>query len=243
MTVMVRGRDPTRATSAREYVGVSPQSPNLTTQRLEALSDGVIAIAATLLILEIGRVDVHGDGSLFDAIIDLWPSYLAYIVSFVVIGLIWVAHHSMFERISSVDRPLLFLNLALLMGIGFIPWPTSVVADYIGDGGINASVATALYSVTMTLIGIVFVGMWVHLVRHPEHTIESVTETQLRRSMRLALVSPIVYAATIALAFVSPFICLAAYAMLALYFARGPSARALLAAQGSSTEADDAPDQ
>src|SRR5215211_638973 len=167
------GADRTRAAPAREDVAVSPKSSNLTTQRLEALSDGVIAIAATLLILEIGRVEVHGDGGLFDAIIDLWPSYLAYIVSFVVIGL--------------------------------IPWPTSVVADYIGDGGINASVATALYSVTMTLIGVVFVGMWVHLVRHPEHTIESVTETQLRRSMRLALVSPIVYASTIALAFVSPF--------------------------------------
>ena len=125
---------------------------------------------------------------------------------------------------------MLFLNLALLLGVGFIPWPTSVVADYIGDGGVNASIATALYSFTMTLIGIVFVGMWVHLVRHPERTIESVTEAQLRRSMRLALVSPIVYASTIALAFVSPFICLVAYAMLALYFARGPSARALLAA-------------
>ena len=185
------------------------------------LSDGVIAIAATLLILEIGRVEVHGDDDLFDAIIDLWPSYLAYIVSFIVIGLIWVAHHTMFERISSVDRPLLFLNLALLLGVGFIPWPTSVVADYVGDGGVNASIATALYSLTMTLIGIVFVAMWAHLVRHPEHTIESVTEAQLRRSMRLALVSPIVYAATIALAFVSPFICLVAYATLAVYFAAG----------------------
>ena len=86
----------------------------------------------------------------------------------------------------------------MLLGVGFIPWPTSVVADYIGDGGVNASIATALYSLTMTLIGIVFVAMWAHLVRHPEHTIESVTEAQLRRSMRLALVSPIVYAATIA---------------------------------------------
>jgi uncharacterized membrane protein len=98
-----------------------PQSPSLTTQRLEALSDGVIAIAATLLVLEIGRVELHGNDDLFDAIVHLWPSYLAYFVSFTVIGLIWVAHHSMFERISSVDRPLLFLNLALLLGIGYSP--------------------------------------------------------------------------------------------------------------------------
>ena len=67
---------------------------------------------------------------------------VAYVVSFTVIGLIWVAHHSMFERISSVDRPLLFLNLALLLGIGFIPWPTSVLAEYIRADNVNSSIAT-----------------------------------------------------------------------------------------------------
>jgi len=207
------------------------RAPSLTTQRLEALSDGVIAIAATLLVLEIGRVEVGPHEDLLDAIGALWPSYLAYIVSFTVIGLIWVAHHSMFERISSVDRRLLFLNLALLLGIGFIPWPTSVLADFIQDDNINASVATALYSVVMTIIGIVFVGMWAHLVRHPELTIDSVTERQLRRSLRLACVSPLVYGATIGLAFLSPYVCLVIYAVLALYFARGPSARAMIEAE------------
>jgi len=219
---------------------VRRRTSTLTTQRLETLSDGVIAIAATLLVLEIGRVHLHRNQGLFDAIVDRWPSYVAYIVSFTVIGLIWVAHHTMFERISSVDRPLLFLNLALLLGIGFIPWPTSVLADFIRDGGTNASVATALYSFTMTLIGIVFVGMWAHLVRHPEHTTDDVTEVQLRRSLRLAAVSPIVYGATIGLAFVSPFICLGVYALLAVYFARGPSARALLAAEDDASASEDA---
>ena len=213
-------------------------STTLTTQRLEMLSDGVIAIAATLLVLEIGRVELDHDEDLLEAIGQLWPSYLAYVVSFTVIGLIWVAHHTMFERISSVDRPLLFLNLALLLGIGFIPWPTSVLADFIREDNLNASVATVLYSFTMTLIGIVFVGMWVHLVRHPEHTIDTVTEVQLRRSMRLACVSPIVYGATIGLAFVSPYLCLVVYLLLALYFARGPSARALVVGQETSKAPD-----
>lgn len=208
--------------------------PSLTTQRLEMLSDGVIAIAATLLVLEIGRVHLGPHEDLLDAIGALWPSYLAYVVSFTVIGLIWIAHHTMFERISTVDRPFLFLNLALLLGIGFIPWPTSVLADYITDDNINASIATALYSVVMTIIGIVFVGMWAHLVRHPEHTIDSVTERQLRRSLRLACVSPIVYGVTIGLAFVSPYACLVVYAMLAVYFARGPSARAMVEEHGPS---------
>jgi TMEM175 potassium channel family protein len=219
---------------------VSRRSPGLTTQRLETLSDGVVAIAATLLVLEFGRVELRHGENLFDAIRHLWPSYLAYIVSFTVIGLIWVAHHSMFERITTVDRPLLFLNLALLIGIGFIPWPTSVLADFIRDNNFNASVATALYSLTMTLIGIVFLCMWAHLVRHPERTIESVTPVQLRHSLRLASVSPIVYGATIGLAFLSPYLCIAVYVMLAVFFARGPSARGLLTAQKNTTESDDA---
>jgi uncharacterized membrane protein len=215
------------------------RSPSLTTQRLEALSDAVIAIAATLLVLQFGRVELRHDEDLLDAIRHLWPSYMAYIVSFTVIGLIWVAHHSMFERISTVDRPLLFLNLALLLGVGFIPWPTSVLADFIRDGNFDASVATALYSFTMTLIGLVFVGMWAHLVRHPEHTIESVTPVQLRRSLRLACVSPIVYGTTIGLAFLSPYLCLAVYVILAVYFARGPASRGLLTAQENTTEPTD----
>lgn len=218
---------------------MSPRTrPSLTTQRLEALSDGVIAIAATLLVLEISGLELQGDESVFGAALDQWPSYLAYLMSFSVIGLIWVAHHGMFERISSVDRPLLFLNLALLLVIGFIPWPTSVLADFIDEGGSAASQATALYSITMTVIGLVFTAMWWHLARHPEHTIDSVTETQLRRSLRLSTVSPIVYGITIPLAFVSPLLCLAVYALLAGYFARGPSARALLAARENVADPD-----
>jgi uncharacterized membrane protein len=206
---------------------------SLTTQRLETLSDGVIAIAATLLVLEIGKVHLKPGQDLLDAIGDKWPSYLAYVVSFSVIGLIWVAHHTMFERISAVDRPLLFLNLGLMLGIGFIPWPTSVLADFITDGNINASIATALYSTVMTLIGLVFVGMWAHLARHPDLTIDSVTEPQLRRSLRLACVSPIVYGITIGLAFISPYACLVVYALLAVYFAGGFSARAMVQDQAS----------
>ena len=205
--------------------------PSLTTQRLEALSDGVIAIAATLLVLDLGHLDLGRGDTVLDAVLDKWPALVAYLFSFMVIGLIWVAHHAMFERISSVDRPLLFFNLGLLMVIGFIPWPTSVLSSYLGEGGIDASYATALYSLTMTVIGLLFMGMWWHLARHPEHTIDTVTEAQLRRSLKFSLVSPVVYGLTIPLAFVSPYLCLVVYLALSAYFARGPSARALLAAR------------
>ena len=215
--------------------------PSLTTQRLETLSDGVIAIAATLLVLDFGHLQPTGKQTVLDALLNEWPSLLAYLFSFTVIGLIWVAHHSMFERISSVDRPLLFLNLGLLLVIGFIPWPTSVLSDFIDAGGANASWATALYSVTMTIIGLLFMGMWWHLARHPEHTIDTVTEAQLRRSLKVSLVSPVVYGLTIPLAFVNPFLCLVVYAALSAYFARGPSARALLNARENVVTTDEPP--
>ena len=110
----------------------------LTTSRLEALSDGVMAISATLLVIDIGRVHVGEKENLLRAILDNWPSYLAYVVSFSVIGLIWVAHHGMFDRVRAVDRPLIFSNLALLLLVGFIPWPTQLLAQFISDGGRNA---------------------------------------------------------------------------------------------------------
>jgi uncharacterized membrane protein len=212
---------------------VSPDHlrPSLTTQRLEALSDGVIAIAATLLVLDLGHIEPGKGENVLDSVLDTWPALLAYVFSFAVIGLIWVAHHGMFERISSVDRPLLFLNLGLLMVIGFIPWPTSVWSDFLGQGGANAAWATALYSTTMTIIGLLFMGMWWHLARHPEHTIDTVTEAQLRRSLKFSLVSPVVYGLTIPLAFVSPYLCVMVYAGLSAYFVRGPSSRALVAAR------------
>jgi uncharacterized membrane protein len=200
----------------------------LTTRRLEALSDGVIAISATLLVIDIGKVHVGDRQNLMHAIVDNWPSYLAYVVSFSVIGLIWVAHHGMFDRVRAVDRPLIFSNLALLLLVGFIPWPTQLLAQFISAGNRNASIATAVYSFVMMLIGLVFTSQWWYLTRHPELMVDGVTPPQLRRSLRLSWVSPVVYAVTIALAFVSPYICIAIYVGLAVYFARGPSAKALV---------------
>lgn len=206
----------------------------LTTSRLEALSDGVMAISATLLVIDIGKVHVGEHEKLLRAILDNWPSYLAYVVSFTVIGLIWVAHHGMFDRVRAVDRPLIFSNLALLLLVGFIPWPTQLLAQFISDGGRNASIATAVYSFVMMLIGLVFTLQWWYLTRHTDLMVESVTPAQVRRSLRLSWVSPVVYASTIAIAFVSPYACIVIYVGLALYFARGPSARALVASGGAA---------
>ena len=106
------------------------------TDRTETFSDGVFAIAITLLVLEI-RTPVHSE-DLWHDLGQLWPSYVGFVVSFFTIGVIWVNHHSQFERFVRADRTLLFLNLLLLFWVAFIPFPTALVAEYLRDGSTSA---------------------------------------------------------------------------------------------------------
>jgi uncharacterized membrane protein len=98
--------------------------------RLEAFSDGVLAIAATLLVLELHVPDAGQD--LGAALLAQWPSYAAYAVSFATIGIIWVNHHALFVHVRQVDRTLLFLNLLLLMVVSLIPFPTAILGRFVG---------------------------------------------------------------------------------------------------------------
>jgi uncharacterized membrane protein len=202
-----------------------PKTPSSSTLRLEAFSDGVIAIAITLLILNI-KIPHARDGKLFDAVVNQWPSYAAFVVSFAVIGIMWVSHHSMFQRIANTDRPLLFLNLLLLLGIAFLPFPTALLGAYVRDGGSNSHIAAAVYSTTMAGIGIAFAGLWWHLGRCPELLVDGIPPENLRRATLRSLVGPAVYTATIGLAFISAAACFFVYVGMAFYFAMGPSSRA-----------------
>jgi uncharacterized membrane protein len=196
------------------------------TDRLEIFSDAVIAIAITLLVLDI-KVPNAKDGQLAHDLWQKWPSYVAYVLSFAVIGIMWVSHHSMFERIHHVDRRLLFYNLWLLLGIAFLPFPTALLADYARQGGANSHAAAAIYSATMMFIGFAFLAIWLHLAHRPYLLGERGSSASLRRSVNLSLVSPIVYGASIGLAFISAEACFVVYGLAALYFAFGPSSRAL----------------
>jgi uncharacterized membrane protein len=197
-----------------------------TTERLEWFSDGVIAIAITLLVLDL-KVPAARQGELLHDLAHQWPSYAAYVLSFAVIGIMWVSHHTMFERIQEIDRGLLFTNLLLLLGIAFLPFPTSLLAEYAGQGGSNAHIAAATYSATMTVIGLSFLAIWLHLARHPDLLVEGIDPANLRQSVRRSLVSPIVFGATIGLAFVNALACFVVYGLAAAYFAAGPASAAL----------------
>jgi uncharacterized membrane protein len=123
--------------------------------RLEAFSDGVFAVAITLLALNITVAGPGGNGSLISQLHGRWPAFLAYLVSFFMIGIIWVNHHVLVRSITVVTRTLLFLNLVLLLFVVLIPFTTATVADYLN--------AHTRYpwdpKVAMVLYGVVFLGM------------------------------------------------------------------------------------
>src|ERR1700730_3925987 len=112
--------------------------------RLEAFSDGVFAVAITLLALDLA-VAGPGHGTLAHQLDAKWPSFAAFLISFLTIGIIWVNHHMVFKNLSEIDRTLLFLNLLLLLFVVSIPFVTSTVAKYVTRGGTDSHLAAALY--------------------------------------------------------------------------------------------------
>ena len=113
--------------------------------RLEAFSDGVFAVAITLLALDL-TVEGPGHGPLVDQLYDKWPAFLAYLISFFMIGIVWVNHHALVRSIIKVDRLLLFLNLVLLLFVVLIPFTTSTEAAYFPHNNNDARLAMALYA-------------------------------------------------------------------------------------------------
>ncbi|HZO96751.1 MAG TPA: TMEM175 family protein [Gaiellaceae bacterium] len=128
----------------------------MTTARLETFADGVFAIAATLLIIDVSA-DAPG-GGLGAALLHAWPQYAAYAVSFVTIGIMWVNHHACLEQVARVDRRFLFANVALLACIAFVPFPTRLVAEHLRDDGLRA--AALAYGLTMTATALCFAAFW-----------------------------------------------------------------------------------
>ncbi|WP_162850650.1 TMEM175 family protein [Amnibacterium kyonggiense] len=136
--------------------------------RVEAFSDGVFAIAITLLVLDL-RVPEHEPGELLPSLGSIWPSYLAYIAAFLSIGVVWLNHHAVFSRVQSVDRGVLGTNLLLLLLTSVLPFPTSVLADAIRAGSlVDQRVAIGLYGLVSAATTVPWLLLYHHLHATPE---------------------------------------------------------------------------
>jgi uncharacterized membrane protein len=190
------------------------------TGRVEAFSDGVFAIAITLLVLEIQVPPPHhtGHGSaLLPALLRLWPSYLGYLISFVTIGIMWVNHHSMFMLIRRTDRYFLLISVFFLMCIAFLPFPTAVLAEYLSEPK-GRRVAVALYSASFVLIAVAYNALWWYAVRWGRLLEEKADREAVRTISRRYLIGPIAYAVSFALAFVNTWASLAVHGFLVAFY-------------------------
>ncbi len=185
-------------------------------------SDGVFAIAATLLVLDIEVPDARDGASLWSALAGLWPSYAAHVVTFLVIGIIWANHHTVFGYIARVDRLLICLNLLLLLVVSALPWPTALVAEHLGGGGADAHAAAAVFSGFMMAQAVVFMLFWLYVTR-TGHLFHAHVDNAHARAMRLKFgLGLAVYPLAVALAFVSAPATLALHGLLAVYYAANP---------------------
>lgn len=173
--------------------------------RLEAFSDGVFAVAATLLVLEF-TVNHHDKIGLGTQLVDLWPAYLAYVTSFVTIGIIWINHHHTVSLLGRADRTMLFINNLLLLTIVFLPFPTRLVAEDLNHdfhpGDEKAAVLA--YSATFVVMALLHLVWWEY-ARHNRRLIsEDTPDSALRAVDRAYLPGVPMYGVVFIVAFFSP---------------------------------------
>ena len=176
------------------------------TDRIEAFSDGVFAIAITLLILEI-KVPPHASATSSQEVLNmlahLWPSLLAFFLSFVTILIVWINHHWVFTLMKSVHPPTLFANELLLLAVTIIPFPTALLAEYLNRPGMN--IAVAVYCATYLLLNLGFNLLW-WSADSPTILKSHVTPAAVRRIRRVYLAGLAVYAASVVMALWSPYL-------------------------------------
>jgi uncharacterized membrane protein len=200
---------------------LSPNTDGLTTQRIEAFSDGVFAIAITLLIIEVKvpHGDLHGK-TLAQALLDLWPSYFAYVLSFVMIGIYWANHHYVFHLYERTNHVFNLINVFFLMAIAFLPFPTAVLGQHFmsADG---RGAAISFYALGLLLPCIGWCAMWFY--SRAAGLIDCrLSEKFVDGLSRQYLISLGFYGFSFAISFVAPLISLAISVGLTLLYLKSP---------------------
>lgn len=195
--------------------GNSRQVPLMSLNRFEAFSDGVFAIAVTLLVLEIKAPDLSQATS-SEAITKLlqgFPHILSYITSFIVIGVLWINHHALFHFLKRVDRTVLVINLLLLMCVAFIPYPTALIGEF----GSSLPVVV-FYGLSLALTGFVYNLLWFYVVHRYILTEGLIHPKSIRQATIWSLSYPISYLIAAGLAFVSLNLSLVLYVLIPLFY-------------------------
>jgi uncharacterized membrane protein len=194
--------------------------------RLEAFSDGVFAVAITLLALNLA-VPGPGHGPLGRQLTQHWPSFAAYVVSFLTIGIIWVNHHTLFKNFAKIDRTLLFLNLLLLFFVVAIPFATATIASYLGKAGADAVLGAVVFQGVFEGMSLSFALLFWWSIRH-EHLKVALTPAGARAAVIRFGAGNIAYLVAIGIAVLSPLASLLVSGLVAAYYvfehtpARGP---------------------
>ncbi|MFZ1997567.1 MAG: TMEM175 family protein [Solirubrobacteraceae bacterium] len=189
------------------------------TNRLESFSDGVIAVAITLLVLDIHVPPLALHESLAHGLLHNWPHYAAYVVSFMTIGIIWINHHAMITRLAQADHSILILNLVLLLSIALLPFATELMADYLrADRGQN--LAAGVYAGSFLLMAVAFAALNRHILLARAHMLSAEIPLEDRRRILARSVSGLApYLIATIVALVSAYATLAICAALAVFYA------------------------
>ncbi len=218
MTISAEGSGPNERASSSRPPDDQGEAASIDsdTGRLETFADGVIAIAITLLILEVKVPEPSTTTSLTAALLRQWPSYAGYAVSFLTIGVIWVNHHHMFKLIARTNHAFLMMNVVFLMAIAFLPWPTALVAAYFEEPG-GRSAAAFVYALTMVAIAVMFNVVWRYAVARGLLR-PGLDEEAVARAGRNYLTGPVTYGAATLIAIWAPLVTLGICGALAVYW-------------------------
>ena len=188
------------------------------TGRIEAFSDGVFAIAVTLLVLDIKVPDTKADqGTLMNELLIQWPEYLSYVTSFLVIGIIWTNHHNTFKYIIRSNNILLLLNIIYLMFIAFIPYPTELLSEYIQFDE-DGRTASKIYSGTMAATSIIYGLMWWYASSNYRLIDITITSETIRKINKMNVMGIMLYMAAFFLSFWNAYFSLIIYFILTVLY-------------------------
>jgi TMEM175 potassium channel family protein len=210
---MVKGASVIRLRRSQAVAG-------LTTERITAFSDGVFSIAITLLVLNLHVPTIPSNvpsykvpGDLLDQLGTQWPSLLSYLLSFVIVGIYWVAHHNMFHYIKRSDRPFLWINILLLMCVAFIPFPAGLLGQYP-----TQRISVIIYASSLILTNLMLSLLWWYATSNYRLVDQDLDPHFVRTVNRRNMTAPVVYLVSIGLSFLSPLASLIVFFLFPLYY-------------------------